>query len=89
MNTTTNTVSKWDMVGNTFDIAGSVVELTGWHQPHLLRAGDLIHVDETSLSEVLRTEKHRGGTELIHLADGRQICVCGGTDIAVFAPAAR
>ena len=78
-------MNKWDAVGQGFAIGSAVYVLTGWHTPNLLRAGDFIHVDEASLSEVVRTEKHRGGTELIHLADGRQVCVCGGTDLAVFA----
>jgi hypothetical protein len=77
--------TKQDIVGNHIVFPNGTFKLVEWYQPHLLRAGDLIHIDADSLSGVVRTEKHRAGTEIIHLADGRQILVCGGTEIAVFA----
>ena len=84
---TTQNTDKHAMFGHSFLVAGRTYQLTGWHLPHLLRAGDMIHVDEDTLSEVVRTEKHRAGTRLVVLADGRQICVAGENEIAVFATA--
>ncbi len=77
--------SKHELVGHQFLIGGKAFQLSGWHSPSFLRAGDLLHVDESSLSEVFSIKPHRGGTALIGLTDGREICVCGGTDLAVFA----
>jgi phosphoribosylamine-glycine ligase len=59
--------------------------VAGWHYPEDLRAGDLIHVDERTLSVVVSHRRARAGTETITLNDGREIAVCGGTRIAVFA----
>lgn len=81
------TNDKHEMVGHQFLIASRTFQLVGWHQPDFLRAGDMIHVDADALSEVVRTERHRGGTRLVHLTDGRQVCVAGEDDLAVFAAA--
>lgn len=78
------TRNKHEMVGGRFCVGASVYTLVGWHRPDHLRAGDLIHVDAQALSAVTSVKSHRGGTRLIALADGRDICVAGESDLAVF-----
>ena len=58
--------------------------VVGWYYPCDLCPGDLVHIDEHTLSTVGEHRKGRAGTEVITLADGREITVCGGTRIAVF-----
>ena len=54
--------------------------------PMDLRAGDLLHVRADGvLSTVTETRPHRGGTQIISFSDHADVCVCGGTDIVVFA----
>jgi hypothetical protein len=62
-------------------------ELIARYNPHLLRAGDMIHVREDGiLSTVTNHHKGRAGTEVIQFSDHPEITVAGEAEIAVFRP---
>lgn len=65
-------------------IPAAARSVIGWHRPEDLRAGDLVHVDEITLSVVAGTQPGRAGSVDITLVDGRRITVCAYRRIAVF-----